>query len=134
MSRLSVAESFAERASYLNTLESLSELLVEFCHQTNLDYFALVHHVDFGREATAGIRLHNYPEIWKAEFDDRGLGRSDPVHKASHKSTIGFPWSRIPFMIKLTAADRDTFADANRLGIGDGFTVPAHAPGELNGS
>ena len=37
-------------------------------------------------------------------------------------------------MIKLTRADEDVLGRARREGIGDGFTVPAHIPGEASGS
>jgi LuxR family quorum-sensing system transcriptional regulator CciR len=47
---------------------------------------------------------------------------------------IGFPWSRLPRMIDLSARDREVLELARRSGIGDGFTVPAHIPGESAGS
>lgn len=97
-------------------------------------FFALTHHIDFAREAGPAIRLHNYPPEWQALFDERGLGRSDPVHRASHRANVGFAWSSVPDMIKMTSEDRWVLDQAYRIGIGDGFTVPAHIPGETYGS
>lgn len=37
-------------------------------------------------------------------------------------------------MIKLTPADHSVLSQARLVGIGDGFTVPGHVPGEINGS
>jgi LuxR family quorum-sensing system transcriptional regulator CciR len=37
-------------------------------------------------------------------------------------------------MIQLTQGDLEVLSQARRFGIGDGFTVPAHVPGEYNGS
>ena len=67
-------------------------------------------------------------------FDEQKLGPSDPVHRASHLTSIGFAWSKLPHMIHLTPRDRMVLEQASCNGIGDGFTVPAHVPGESNGS
>src|SRR5690606_17484740 len=53
---------------------------------------------------------------------------------ASHVTSVGFSWFRIPQMIPLTAVDRQILEKGEDQGIGDGFTVPAHVPGESNGS
>src|SRR3546814_18430992 len=63
-------------------------------------------------------------------YDGRALGVSDPVHRASHVTSVGFRWSRMPGMIPFTAEDRRVLALGREQGIGDGFTVPANGPGE----
>ena len=62
------------------------------------------------------------------------LGGCDPVHRASSMTCVGFPWSQLDEMIALTPNDRRILDLARREGIGDGFTVPAHVPGEAHGS
>jgi LuxR family transcriptional regulator, quorum-sensing system regulator CciR len=47
---------------------------------------------------------------------------------------VGFAWSSLPQMIALTREDQRVLDLARREGIGDGFTVPAHVPGEAHGS
>src|SRR3546814_8403862 len=37
-------------------------------------------------------------------------------------------------LINVTAQHREITSDTRRAGIGNGFTVPAHVPGEANGS
>jgi len=49
-------------------------------------------------------------------------------------TSIGFPWRRIPAMIPLTLADHRILALGGEQGLGDGFTVPVHVPGEARGS
>lgn len=97
-------------------------------------YFALTHHIDFASASANGIRLHNYPAAWQEWFDKRSLGRFDPIHRASHVTSSGFAWAQVPNLIRLTSGDRDVLDQAKRMGICDGFTVPAHVPGEYNGS
>lgn len=117
----------------LATEEDLAEALGEVSFDLGFRYFALTHHVDV-RKSSAAIRIHNYPPGWEEWFDDQGLGQADPVHRASHMTSVGFAWSALERIIPLTQSDRKVLEAARREGIGDGFTVPAHVPGEAHGS
>ncbi|MEO7689173.1 MAG: autoinducer binding domain-containing protein, partial [Sphingomonas sp.] len=134
MPKLAVADAFVDNARAASSEEELFDLLSACCNAMGIRYFALVHHIDFGVEAAPAIRLHNYPQAWQHWFDENRLGRCDPVHRASQLANYGFPWSAIPGMITLTPADLSVFAQARIVGIGDGYTVPAHVPGEFTGS
>ena len=127
-------ESFVHEAGTAASPDCLSDLLAEVSREMGFSFFALTHHVDMRQAATPAMRLHNYPAGWEDYFEEERLGRSDPVHRASQLTTVGFAWSRLPRMIQLTAKDREVLDQAERRGIGDGFTVPAHIPGEINGS
>lgn len=134
MARFLLAETFELIVCRANGLDELSGALSEFTHEMGFRYFALSQHVDFRPGLNSGIRLHNYPSHWEAWFDERALGRFDPIHRASHVTSTGFNWSHVPAMIQLTTGDHDVLRAARQAGIGDGFTVPAHVPGEYNGS
>ncbi len=134
MSDLASAKVFLDQARGATSNEALLEGLAEACDALGFDYFALTHHVDFAASGAKAVRIHTYPDAWVAWFDANRLGVSDPVHRASHVTSAGFAWSAVPGMIKLTPADRDVLERARREGIGDGFTVPAHVPGEASGS
>ena len=60
-------------------------------------YYALSHHVDIAAGDT--ISLHNYPARWADYYFGNSLGVSDPVHRASHVTSVGFCWSNMPAMI-----------------------------------
>jgi LuxR family quorum-sensing system transcriptional regulator CciR len=126
-------DAFVRDVRDLRTEAELAEALSEVTLDLGFRYFALTHHVDVRKTGTA-IRIHNYPRDWEKWFDDQGLGAIDPVHRASHMTSVGFPWSRLDQMIPLTARDRQVLEAARREGIGDGVTVPAHVPGEAHGS
>jgi LuxR family quorum-sensing system transcriptional regulator CciR len=111
----------------------LGEALDQVTRDLGFRYYALTHHADVRRTSFA-IRLHNYPDGWAEWFDEQQLGQVDPVHRASHLTSVGFCWSKVPDMIALTARDKQILAAAYKEGIGDGFTVPAHVPGEVHGS
>jgi LuxR family quorum-sensing system transcriptional regulator CciR len=126
-------EAFVRDVRELRTENELAEAIGAVAGELGFRYFALTHHLDVRRSSNA-IRLHNYPLGWAEWFDDRSLGPSDPVHRASNLTSVGFAWSALPEMIALTAKDLRVLAIARREGIGDGFTVPAHVPGEAHGS
>lgn len=134
MAGLVLAENFGLVVRRAGGLVELFDSLSESTREMGFRYFALSQHVDFGTETDSGIRLHNYPPDWEAWFDERALGRFDPIHRASHITSTGFNWSHVPSMIQLTAGDREVLRAARCAGIGDGYTVPAHVPGEYNGS
>src|SRR5690606_13586856 len=102
--------------------------------ELGFQYFALTHHIDIAAAGNSAIRLHNYPDRWADYYDAQALGVTDPVHRASHVTATGFCWSQISGMIPLTERDRRILRLACEQGIGDGFTVPAHVPGEARGS
>lgn len=128
------AEAFLRDVSATNTEVELSDALSIVTRELGFTYFALTHHVDIRRAPQPAIRLHNYPEDWVEYYDDNSLGVSDPVHRASHMTSVGFAWSEIPRMIALTPRDHEILARGGARGIGDGFTIPANVPGETHGS
>jgi LuxR family quorum-sensing system transcriptional regulator CciR len=127
-------DAFVRDVSKVKSEEELSDLLIEVSRELGFSYFALTHHVDIRTAPKPVIRLHNYPSDWEDYFNEHKLGACDPVHRASHLTSIGFTWSQVPDMISLTPRDRQVLERAGARGIRDGFTVPAHVPGESNGS
>ena len=134
MAKFSIARTFDSLSRETKELQDLWGLLAECTHAMGFRYFALTQHIDFAAAPSQGIRLHNYPAAWQQWFDERSLGRFDPIHRASHVTSAGFARARVPNLIRLTPGDRDVLEQARRIGIGDGFTVPAHVPGEQSGS
>ncbi|HLT00912.1 MAG TPA: LuxR family transcriptional regulator [Geminicoccaceae bacterium] len=127
-------DAFIRDLAGARTEDDLDGLLAEISREMGFTYFAVTHHVDLHGLAAPAIRLANYPADWVDYFDRNGLGPCDPVHRASQLTSVGFPWSRLPELIRLSARDREVLDLAARRGIGEGFTVPAHVPGEANGS
>ncbi len=134
MGRIRVAEEFTQAVEALTCPEELAGLLEEIAEALGFRYFALTHHVDLPRAPQPAVRIHNYPPGWAGYFDENGLGPIDPVHRASQLTSVGFTWSRLPQMIELNERDRGILDRAAREGIGEGYTVPAHVPGEAAGS
>lgn len=126
-------EAFVRDVRTVSSEEELAAALGEVTRDLGFRYFALTHHVDLNNASTA-IRLHNYPAGWEEWFDDNSLGARDPVHRASHLTSVGFAWSDIATMMRMSPEDWHILELARREGIGEGFTIPAHVPGEAHGS
>lgn len=127
-------DAFVRDVSRVECEAELGALLAEISREMGFSFFALTHHLDMRHAPQPAIRVHNYPGDWEDYFEDQKLGRSDPVHRASQLTTVGFAWSQLSRMIQLTPRDWEVLEQAESRGIGDGFTVPAHVPGEVNGS
>jgi len=125
---------FVDDVSSARTKAELRSTLAEISKELGFAHFALSHHVDLRNSSEPAIRIHNYPEEWERYYDRHQLGRTDPVHRACQTTAVGFAWSQLAKMIPLTLRDHRLMEAAARQGLGEGFTVPAHVPGEVNGS
>lgn len=130
----STIEAFIRLVGTVTNQDDLADAMGLITADLGFQYFALAHHVDLALTGATAIRLHNYPTQWADYYEANGLGVNDPVHRASHKTSIGFRWSRIPALVPLTSRDWRMLDRGRAEGIGDGFTVPANVPGEAFGS
>jgi DNA-binding CsgD family transcriptional regulator len=127
-------EAFIRLIGAVTNTDDLADAMSAVAADLGFQYFALAHHVDLAAAGATAIRLHNYPARWADYYETNGLGVSDPVHRASHKTSIGFRWSEIPTLVPLTPRDWQMLDRGREEGIGDGFTIPANVPGEAFGS
>lgn len=134
MPTIDAARAFAQDVMCVDDEAGLADLLHAVCDRLGCSWFALSHHIDFLAAPEKGIRLHNYPAEWARWFDDNRLGLSDPVHRASQRRMAAFLWRDMAGFAAQRPQDEEILAAAQRHGIGDGLTVPAHLPGEAHGS
>ncbi|HXW71033.1 MAG TPA: LuxR family transcriptional regulator [Methylocella sp.] len=127
-------QQFCERANSVRSADQLKDLLHEISARMGFRYFALTHHIDLRSNPAGGVQIVNYPQGWIDRFYEKRLFATDPIHRASRTTSIGFCWSDVDRMITLSAGDRAVLANAHDAGIGNGFTIPANVPGETNGS
>ena len=134
MGNIAMIERFSRAIAQASTPDDLHAAITSITRELGFDHFALTHHVDIARAPASAIRLHDYPAQWVDYFDTNRLAVSDPVHRASHLTSVGFTWAELPRLIAMTAGDRQILALARDEGLGEGFTVPANVPGEARGS
>ncbi len=134
MPSISLIREYTQLLTSARDHAALADILEAACAAMNCRFFALSHHVDFKAAPGAGLRIHNYPEAWMHWFDERKLGVSDPVHRASQMTARGFCWHELPTLIHLSPVDAHILEQARHHGIGDGYSIPANVPGETLGS
>lgn len=127
-------ERFYEQIRRSRTPSAFSEALQEITERMGFRFFALIHHIDLRENGARGVEFFNYPDAWAEQYRRRKLFSSDPIHRASHRTSLGFPWADVGRMVHLTADDKAVLQAARSAGLGDGFTIPANVPGETNGS
>jgi LuxR family quorum-sensing system transcriptional regulator CciR len=115
-------------------LPSLRDLLAEVVPKFGVDYFLMAHHVDFGRSAPGTVQISNYPREFIAEEREQGGWRHDPVFLACERTTTGFFWSQLGELVPLEPRFFERVEKVRLAGLGDGFAVPNHIPGEYSGS
>lgn len=112
----------------------LARLVEDAARELGFVHFALLHHASLAPGGAGLIRLDNYPEGWVAELVREDGAAEDPVHLACGRSNLGFRWDLIARLVRLTARHRHLLERSGSYGLGPGFTVPAHVPGEPGGS
>lgn len=127
-------EWFLSAIALARDVGALSMILGEMTGRMGFSHFALTHHANPLDAPHAIIRLHDYPAAWVDYFDEHRLGLSDPVHRASHRTSAGFRWNAVPDLIQMTPGDHRLLDLAHGHGLTDGFTVPANVVGEATGS
>lgn len=127
-------EWFLDAIALVGDFDTLTMILGEMTGRMGFAHFALTHHANILDTPHAIIRLHDYPQSWVDYFDRNRLGLSDPVHRASLRTSAGFRWGSVPDLIQMTPGDHELFGLAHDHGLVDGFTVPANVVGEATGS
>lgn len=142
MSQLTDVHTFIELSRLARTPAELDRLILDITREMGFDYYALIHHVDLSAHSTdlqhmkrgELVALWNYPERWVEIYHERNIVANDPVLIASQRTNVGFVWEDMGSLIKITPLHQAITEDTRRAGLAQGFTVPAHIPGEVNGS
>ncbi|MDB5669309.1 MAG: LuxR family transcriptional regulator [Alphaproteobacteria bacterium] len=132
--QLNRVQHFSEAALAATSLDELDLMMREATSDFGADYYLMIHHTNYFEGRRGLVNLGNYPlEFRQASLQD-GRALHDPVMEACEKSLTGFFWSDVASIIPLTARHRERGRKVSEFGLGDGFVVPAHIPGEHLGS
>jgi len=135
MSRFNDVHTFVREANRATRHADLSHLLDGVVRELGFDYFSVVQHADLKSTAPQDfLHIVNFPQSWQAAVVARGYFADDPIHVACQKTAAGFLWSSVGEILPLNTRHRTILEAAAKEGLGDGFAVPVHLPGELAGS
>jgi LuxR family quorum-sensing system transcriptional regulator CciR len=125
-------QDFVHHVRGVTTLPDLHELLQSTVLTFGFQYYALGHHVRVVQGEL--LQIGNYPDAWMQTVHTKQYISDDPVLRACQNTAVGFRWSEVDKLIDLSSRQREILASASRAGMGEGFTVPVHIPGECTGS
>lgn len=131
--RFEVVQEFVGGLQSAHSMSDLRDLVGQSSRELGFDYFAIVHHIQFGHPTRDKVRLSNYPVEWLAMLREDETFQ-EPVLKAAERTSSGFRWSRLHELVPMTERQQRYMKRAVRFGLAEGFTVPNHIPGETFGS
>ena len=134
MRELRVIDEFVAAARHAVDKDGLARLVEGVALEMGFDWFSVVQ-LDMGREhgSRGLITITNYPDDWIAELRETMRYGADPAFLASRRAQLGFKWSDMSSIIPIGQIQREILRRSRRVGLADGFTVPAHVPGEPSG-
>ncbi|HEY0447401.1 MAG TPA: LuxR family transcriptional regulator [Allosphingosinicella sp.] len=131
---LGQVQEFVGAVQEAGSLLELRGLLQTVLRDLQVDHYLFASHVDFGKPPPGAVAIGNYPAEWVARAREQGNWRSDPILSACEKTSAGFFWSDLGRLVALSPDQQAFVLDGQRFGLGDGFSVPNHVPGEYLGS
>lgn len=134
MSSFQEVQTFIDKANRATSIGELKGFLDAMTCALGFQYFALVHHIDIHAIPSDAVQLVQYPATWAEKVVENSYFNDDPVNAACQKRAVGFKWSEIGNVIDLTPRQKEILLSAKKEGMGEGFTIPVHIPGEYAGS
>jgi LuxR family quorum-sensing system transcriptional regulator CciR len=134
MSQFTDVQAFVRDANRATDLNELEGLLGDIVRELDFDYYAIIHHVDLNALPGGALRLSNYPQSWAEVLLERRYFVDDPILAGAQRTSAGFLWTDVPLLVTLSKRQEEILESASHEGLGGGFTVPAHVPGEFFGS
>ena len=127
-------QDFVRQCNLATSEEQLFALLDEATHRLGFEQFALAHHVNLAGLPDDAVAMGSYRTDWVETLIENRYFVDDPILAASAKTAVGFLWSDVDKLIKLTDRQRGILENARKFGLVEGFTVPVHVPGEYQGT
>jgi LuxR family quorum-sensing system transcriptional regulator CciR len=127
-------QDFVRQCNLATSEGQLFQLLEEATQQLGFEQFALAHHVNLAGPPEDAVAFGSYNQDWVQTLIEQRYFADDPILAASAKTAVGFLWSDVGKMIRLTDRQREILDLARKFGLAEGFTVPVHVPGEYYGT
>jgi LuxR family transcriptional regulator, quorum-sensing system regulator CciR len=134
MADIQYVQHFVSALDATDSLDRLHDLMEAATEALGFDFYVMTHHVSFGRPPDGAVQLGNYPRAWVGYSRERRRVSDDPVLVACQRTSVGFAWDDLPRYLDLSEEQTRSMAAMRRHGVGNGFTVPSHVPGEILGS
>lgn len=125
-------ETFADVSRDCETSADLFALTEAATRELGFSKLALVHGLSFRYPDGNLIRLDNFGE-WAELFIERRYYQDDPALLACQRINTAFPWSIMRDLLPFTERQERVVREAQRHGLGNGYTLPIGVMGEPTG-
>jgi LuxR family quorum sensing-dependent transcriptional regulator len=88
---------------------------------------------DRGQDVRPFVLLSGWPDEWYARYTDHGYVHLDPVARNCFATTLPFEWRDAPYDHENDLPARRVMEEATDFGMRDGFCVPVHMEGGMQG-
>ena len=133
-SPLERVQGFADSIQAADSLQDIEILMGEAACDFGADFYLMIHHADFRKRTHGLVKIGNFPEEFIAASRAGSNLVGDAVMEACEKTLTGFFWDDVGRYVTLTEDHLRRREEVARTGLGDGFVVPTHIPGEHLGS
>lgn len=127
-------QAFANESYAIDSIADLDLLIREAAAEFGADYYLMIHHTDYFKGTLGLVNLGNYPEEFRQISLQDGHPLDDPIMEACEKTLTGFFWDSVGEVVALNERHLRRIESVLGTGLGDGYVVPAHIPGEHLGS
>ena len=142
MGRVREVQRFIDHLRHIRTPKGLEKLLYDIATDMGFDNITMFHHVDLSRIAPTLAHMRRgelvgittAPVSWSEHYRDNNLVAVDPRVLATRRTMSPFRTDEMGRIIQVTSVQRAVIESQARANIGEGFTIPAHFPGEPSGS
>lgn len=129
MSTLQQVDQFVERLQGAADLDAIYGAIET--HVRSLGFERFTYHVVRPPEGPRKrFFLSNYPDVWVDHYIEREYVNIDPIAPLAASTTLPFAWPELRQGRRKNPKWEQFFNEAGDFGLENGFTVPAHGPGQ----
>lgn len=128
----SLVQQFVSNVKMADSLDSVHGTLADATRAFKFDHFALVQRLA-SRNGRRPVQLTDYPQAWIELLLQSHFFVHDPVLAACERTVAAFSWDDLPLLVNMNKQHLQYMSLAREQGLGGGFTVPIHVPGEATG-
>jgi LuxR family quorum sensing-dependent transcriptional regulator len=88
---------------------------------------------DRGQDVRPFVLLSGWPEEWYERYTKLGYVHLDPVARHCFSTTLPFEWSEARYDPESDLPARRVMEEARDFGLNDGFSIPIHMEGGMQG-
>ena len=123
-------ESAVAKIDEAMSFDELHKSIVDVKAMLGFRYYAFIQ--SNNGHPVGGLLLQDYPDSWIRVQSETFAFAHSPVLQLASQTVTPFEWHEIPNLLAMTSQQMAYLRLAAAHGLGQGYTVPVHAPGEAS--